>query len=34
LLGFLTCAPCENVVITKTNNSHTTPYPSSDEEDL
>ena len=34
LLGFLTCKPCENVVITKTNNSHTTPYPSSDEEDL
>ena len=34
LLGFLTCAPCENVVITKTNNSHTTPYPSSDEEDI
>ena len=32
LLGFLTCKPCENVVITKTNNSHTTPYPSSDEE--
>lgn len=34
LLGFLTCKPCENVVITKTNNSHTTPYPSSDEEDI
>ena len=34
LLGFLTCKPCENVVITKTNNSHTTPYPSSDEEDF
>tara|TARA_R110000851_G_scaffold139306_1_gene276211 strand:+ start:1235 stop:1780 length:546 start_codon:yes stop_codon:yes gene_type:complete len=34
LLGFLTCAPCENVVITETNNSHTTPYPSSDEEEI
>ena len=34
LLGFLTCKPCENVVITNTNNSHTTPYPSSDEEDF
>ena len=34
LLEFLTCKPCENVVITKTNNSHTTPYPSSDEEDF
>jgi|TARA_B110000285_G_scaffold181675_1_gene205149 hypothetical protein len=34
LLGYLICPPCENVVITKTNNSHTTPYPSSDEEDL
>jgi len=33
LLGFLTCEPCENVVITKTNNSHTTPYPSDDEDE-
>ena len=31
MLDFL-CKPTENVVITKTNNSHTTPYPS-DEED-
>jgi len=33
LLGFLTCKPTENIVITKTNNSHTTPYPSEDEDE-
>ena len=33
MLDFL-CKPTENIVITNTNNSHTTPYPSSDEEDL
>ena len=32
LLDFL-CKPTENVVITKTNNSHSTPYPSEDEDE-
>ena len=32
MLDFL-CKPTENVVITKTNNSHTTPYPSDDEDE-
>jgi len=32
MLDFL-CKPTENIVITKTNNSHTTPYPSEDEDE-
>tara|TARA_R100000541_G_scaffold21774_3_gene31705 strand:- start:1019 stop:1600 length:582 start_codon:yes stop_codon:yes gene_type:complete len=33
ILDFLTCKPIKNVVITKTNNSHTTPYPSEEEDE-
>ena len=33
MLDFLISEPTENIIITKTNNSHTTPYPSEDEDE-
>jgi len=33
MLDFLIAEPTENIIITKTNNSHTTPYPSEDEDE-